>query len=114
VARLAFDLRRNADGTITVRRGSYVEHFDVRDKGMLETYEAIRWGLVTANVPTSPAMLEDLFREVKGLKDPPPKVPAGKHGTVDGYTRFGCRCRRCRKARREYDRARSATERSQK
>lgn len=68
-----FTLRPNADGTATFRARRpdgrrYVEHFDVRDKGLVETYEAIRWSAVTAGLPLGEDMLEDLMREVRGLK----------------------------------------------
>ena len=37
----------------------------------------------------------------------PPGDP--RHGTLHGYTSFGCRCEDCTTARREYERGRAAT-----
>jgi len=68
VSKKSFTLRRNKDGTVTFRCGRYVESFDARDKGLLETYEYIRVAAVTAGLSLSEESLADLMREVRGLK----------------------------------------------
>lgn len=56
------------NGTVTFRYGRYVESFDIRDLGFLQTYERIKFAAITAGLPLTEQTLEDLFREVKGLK----------------------------------------------
>ena len=62
-------LRRNKDGTATFRYGRYVESFDVEGKGLYETYEAIKWIAITAGIELSDGVLEEFFREARGLVD---------------------------------------------
>lgn len=62
-----FTLRRNNDGTVTFRSGRYVEHIDVSTKGLMETYDALKYAAICAEVPVSDDILEDLMREAKGL-----------------------------------------------
>ena len=69
MAKKSFILRRNKDGTVTFRSGRYVEHFDPRDKGLLQTYDCIKFAAVTAGISLTQETLEDLMREARGLKD---------------------------------------------
>jgi hypothetical protein len=64
-----FTIRRNKDGTVTFRTKTFVEHFDGRDKGMLETYEYIKTLAVTAGISLNQETLEELLRDVRGLND---------------------------------------------
>jgi hypothetical protein len=66
--RKLFSLRRNSDGTVTFRCERYVEHFSVKDKTYVETYEAIRWGCLTAGLELQQDTLEELLREVRNLR----------------------------------------------
>lgn len=65
----SFTLRRNSDGTVTFRSGKYIEHFDPREKGLMETYEHIRIAAVTAGLSLSQPLLEELLHEARGLKN---------------------------------------------
>jgi hypothetical protein len=56
------------NGTVTFRYGKYVESFDIRDLGFLQTYERIKFAAITAGLPLNEDTLQDLFREIKGLK----------------------------------------------
>jgi hypothetical protein len=58
----------NHQGVVTFKYGRYVESFDIRDLGFLQTYERIKFAAITAGLPLTEETLEDLFREVKGLK----------------------------------------------
>lgn len=74
MAKKSFSVRRNADGTVTFKTRKpngrwYYEHIDVQHKGMLETYDAIRYAAVTAGLSLSEPLLEDLLREARGLKE---------------------------------------------
>jgi hypothetical protein len=66
-------VRRNRDGTVTLRAAlpdgrKYVEHFDVESKGLLETFESVRFAALTAGLHLSDRSLEDLLREARGLQ----------------------------------------------
>lgn len=103
-----FTIRRNKDETITFRYGGYVEHLGIEGKGMLQIYEGIKYAAITAGLSLTEETLEELLRESQGLAGDKLMVPHKYHGTLTGYQTYGCRCRRCRKARRDYDRERAA------
>jgi hypothetical protein len=74
MARQSFIVRRNADGTATFRvrrenRSDYIEHFDPRIQGPVQTWEQLKWAAVTAGFGLSDDMLEQLMREVRGLTE---------------------------------------------
>lgn len=56
-------LRRNRDGTVTIRSGRYREHVDVRFKGPFDTYEAIKWAIITAGFSLSEQEIERMVRQ---------------------------------------------------
>lgn len=43
-------LFRNADGTITLKRGSLVEHIDPRGKTKAEVVDEIKWRAITIGI----------------------------------------------------------------
>lgn len=100
MATKTFNIRRNRDGTITFRFGRYVEHIGIEGKGFLQIYESIKYAAITAGLSLTDSHVEELLREVQGLTDDIP------HGTLNGYQNYGCRCQRCKQARRDYDRKR--------
>jgi len=69
VARKTLVLRKNKDGTVTLRcpETHYVEHIDVSNKGFMETYDAVRFAAITAGFHPTDEDLQELFREAKGL-----------------------------------------------
>lgn len=68
MARKTFTIKRHGDGTVTFRSGRYVENIDIRYKGMLETYEAIKYAAISAHIVLNQDTLEEVLREAKGLK----------------------------------------------
>lgn len=56
-------LKRNGDGTVTIRSGRYREHVDVRFKGPFDTYEAIKWAIITAGFSFDDAEIEQMVMQ---------------------------------------------------
>jgi len=66
MAKLDIKVRKNADGTATIRVGRYVEHLDAHLSPM-EAFDAVKWALVTAGVPLSDDTTEEIWRIARGL-----------------------------------------------
>lgn len=60
-------LRRNADGTVTLRCGRYVEHIDAANKGLVDTWDSVKIAAMTAGFHLTPEEIDELFREARGL-----------------------------------------------
>lgn len=61
-------LRRNKDGTVTLRAdGRIVEVFDPNFKGFYEMYEAIKWAAIMADLHLSEDTLTEFLLEAQGL-----------------------------------------------
>lgn len=54
-------LNRNSDGTWTVRVGRNVEHIDPIGKTRGEIFDAIRWALISKDVPVDEVELIELM-----------------------------------------------------
>jgi hypothetical protein len=59
-------VRKNRDGTITIRSDRYVEHVDTRGKLPWEKYEIVKWAIVTARIPFT-AEIEEIVRDELGV-----------------------------------------------
>lgn len=66
MAKVNIKVRKNADGTATVRVGRYVEHLPAHYSPM-EAYDAMKWILITADIPVSDDTVEELWRIARGL-----------------------------------------------
>jgi hypothetical protein len=63
MAKLTFEVRKNADDTITVRVGKQVEHISCVHKSKGEVYDAVRWCLISKGVsPEEPSLIEMLHK----------------------------------------------------
>ena len=60
MAERVLTLKRNEDGTVTIQSGRYREHVDVRFKGPFDTYEAIKWAIITAGFSLPEEEIEEL------------------------------------------------------
>ena len=93
MARKTLDVRRNKDNTVTVRFGDYVEHFDISTKGMYETYEYIKYAMISAGLSPDGETLEELLREVKQLTETPGQAEKngmrGRAATVPDSVKAG-------------------------
>lgn len=67
MSRKTVSLRRNADGTATFRYEGYVQHVDVANLGLLETYEHVKFAAICAGLQLSEETLDELFRAARGL-----------------------------------------------
>ena len=48
MAKKTLSVRKNADGTVTIKSGGYVENIDVRAKTPWQKYDAVKWAILTA------------------------------------------------------------------
>jgi len=62
----AYSVTLNADETITVKVGRYIETIGTQDKGSVELLDAVRWALITGGVTPDEA---DLWMTIRGLRD---------------------------------------------
>jgi|RhiMethySRZTD1v2_1073278.scaffolds.fasta_scaffold23651_4 hypothetical protein len=60
------NIRRNADGTVTISSGGYKESINVREKTPEEKYDAVKWAILTAGFAYS-EQIEELVREELGF-----------------------------------------------
>lgn len=61
MAKKKLTVRKNADGTVTVRGDNYIEHFATQGRVPAEMFEIVRWGILTAGFFFS----EEIERMVK-------------------------------------------------
>jgi len=50
MAKIDLRVRKNRDGSVTVRVGSYMESFDPRGLSRFELYEKVRWACVAGDL----------------------------------------------------------------
>lgn len=68
MAKQTIKVRRNADGTATVRIGRYVEHLMAQYMSPYELYEALRYACITAGIPVSDETTTELYRIVREIR----------------------------------------------
>jgi hypothetical protein len=62
--RKTFNIRRNTDGTITVRVGRHVEHIST-DRGKAETYDSVKYALISKGVNLTNVSLIEILDELR-------------------------------------------------
>jgi zona occludens toxin (predicted ATPase) len=65
MAEKTLSVRRNADGTVTIRSERYRESVDVRSKTPWEKYEAVKWAIITAGFTFSEEVEELVRKELE-------------------------------------------------
>lgn len=64
MAKKSLIVRKNSDGTFTIRADHYVEHIDLRAKTPDQKYESIKWAILTAGFAFSPQIERIVRHEV--------------------------------------------------
>lgn len=50
MAKRTLSVRKNADETVTIKLGKYVESVNIAEKSPFERYESVRWAIITAGL----------------------------------------------------------------
>jgi hypothetical protein len=66
--KIVVSVRRFADGNAEFRAGRYRQIIPVKDLGMVETYEAIKWAAIVGGIYLEEEHLEELFRQARGME----------------------------------------------
>lgn len=59
-------VRINSDGTLTVRVGRAVEHFDVAEKTKAEIFDSVKWAIISKGIIMDDVAVTELLQEVQG------------------------------------------------
>jgi hypothetical protein len=59
-----FNVRKNTDGTLTIKVGRKIEHFTIEGKSRAELYDLIRYAAIGAGVFLTKDGIEDILYKV--------------------------------------------------
>jgi transglutaminase-like putative cysteine protease len=64
MAQQTLSVRKNADGTMTIRSGKYKESVEIRSKTPFEKFEAVKWAILTAGFAFTEEVEEIVRKEL--------------------------------------------------